>query len=83
MNEIPVLPLTSYKRMVFRVFDIHRCPTRYTTKNTLDQSNKLVYNLMLMTKEFNNKYSDSNTMIFMGKKHLFALIKWREREHTT
>ena len=36
---------------------------------------------MLMTKEFNNKYSDSNTMMFMGKKPLFALIKWRERAY--
>ena len=52
-------------------------------KHPLDQSNKLVYDLMLMNKEFNNKHSDSNTMMFMGKKNLFALIKWREREHTT
>ena len=35
---------------------------------------------MLMNKEFNNKYSDSNTIIFMGKKYLFSLMKWRERE---
>ena len=48
-------------------------------KHPLDQSNKLVYDLMLMNKEFNNKHSDSNTMMFMGKKNLFALIKWRER----
>ena len=34
-----------------------------------------------MTKEFNNKYSDSNTIIFMGKKPLFALMKWRERAY--
>ena len=36
---------------------------------------------MLMTKEFNNKYSDSNTIAFMGKKPLFALMKWRERAY--
>ena len=36
---------------------------------------------MLMTKEFNNKHSDSNRMMFMGKKHLFALIKRRERAY--
>ena len=41
----------------------------------------LVYDLMLMTKEFNTKYNDSNTMIFMGKKPLFALIKWRDRAY--
>ena len=63
------------------MFDLHRCPARYTKKHTLDQSNKLVYDLMLMTKEFNNKYSDFNTMIFMGNKPSFALIKIeRERE---
>ena len=31
-----------------------------------------------MTKEFNNKYSDLNTIIFMGNKPLFALMKWIE-----
>ena len=36
---------------------------------------------MLMTKEFNSKYSDSNTIIFMRKKPLFALMKWRERAY--
>ena len=34
-----------------------------------------------MAKEFNNKYCDSNTMIFMEKKPLFAFIKWRERAY--
>ena len=36
---------------------------------------------MLMTKEFNNKHSYLNTIMFMGKKHLFELIKWRERAY--
>ena len=50
-------------------------------KHPLYQSNKLVYDLMLMNKEFNNKHSDSNTMMFIGKKPLFSLIKWRERAY--
>ena len=36
---------------------------------------------MLITKEFNNKHSDSNTVIFMGNKPSFSLIKWRERAY--
>ena len=73
------LPQTCCKRMIFRVFDLHRCHARYTKKHTLNHSNMLAYDLMLMTKEFNNKYSDSNTIVFMWKKHSFALIKM-ERE---
>ena len=53
----------------------------YKKQQTIDQSNKLVYDLMLMTKEFNNKHNDSNTVMFMGKKPLFTLIKWRERAY--
>ena len=34
---------------------------------------------MSITKELNNKHSDSNTIMFMGNKPLFSLIKWRER----
>ena len=67
--------------MVFGVSDFHKCPARYTTKHTLYHSNKLVYDRMLMNKEFNNKYSDSNTIIFMGKKPLFSLMKWRDRSY--
>ena len=63
------------------MFDLYRCPAIYTTKYTLDHSNKIIYDLMLMIKEFNNKHSDSNTMMFMGKKPLFSLIKWRERTY--
>ena len=51
----------------------------YDKQHTLDQSKNLVYDVMLMTKEF--KHSDSNTMMFMGNKPLFALIKWRERAY--
>ena len=61
--------------LAFGVFDLHIFPAGYTIKHTLDQSNKLFYDLMLVTKEFNNKHSDSNTIMFMGKKPLPALIK--------
>ena len=53
----------------------------HNKQRIIDQSNKLVYDPMLMTKEFNNKHSDSNTMMFMGKKLLFPLIEWRERAY--
>ena len=34
-----------------------------------------------MTKEFNNQHIDSNTVMFMGNKPLFALTKWSEKEY--
>ena len=37
---------------------------------------------MLKTKELNNGYNDSNTIIFMGKKPLFSLMKWRGRAYS-
>ena len=73
------LPHIDYKSLIFRVFDLHRCSSRYTTKHTLDQSNKLLYDLMLMTKEFNNKHSDSKHNDVHGKK-TFIFINKMEKE---
>ena len=67
--------------LVFGMFDLYICPARYIKKYTLDHINNLIYDLMLMTKDFNNKHSDPNTIMFMGKKPLFALIKWGERAY--
>ena len=62
------------------MFGLHRLSCKIHSKqHIIDQRNKLAYGPMLMNKEFNNGYSDSNTIIFMEKKPLFALMKWRER----
>ena len=49
------------QRLVFGGLYLYGCPARYTTKTHTNQSNKLAYDLMSMTKEFNNKHDDNQT----------------------
>ena len=82
--EYTLLPLTNCNRLSFQVFNLHRLSCKkHTTKNTHKiRVPSSIYELMLMTKEFNNENHWIKQNNIHGKGN-FICINEIEREITT